>query len=88
MVEQRAAERIPFNEKIDFLLPVSDFREIKALSLTCNAIDISSTGMGIVVDYPLEPGHVLKFNSFTPPFGIVRWSRKLNGNYRAGVQFV
>lgn len=88
MVEKRAAERIPFNDKIDFLLPASDFREIKALSLTCNAIDISSTGMGIVVDYPLEPGHVLKFNRFAHPFGIVRWSRKLNGNYRAGVQFV
>lgn len=88
MVEKRAVERIPFNEKIDFLLPVSDFREIKKLSLSCSAVDISRTGMGIVVDYPLEPGHVLQFNRFTHPFGIVRWSRKLNENYRAGIQFV
>lgn len=88
MLEKRASERIPFNDKIDFLLPVNDFREIKELSLSCNAIDISSTGMGIAVDYPLEPGHVLKFNCFTPPFGIVRWCRKVNENYRAGVQFV
>jgi len=88
MVEKRAAERIPFSEKIDFQLPVSDFREITVLSLSCNAIDISSTGMGIVVDYPIEPGHVLRFNRFTHPFGIVRWSWKLNGNFRAGVQFV
>ncbi|MBI5674260.1 MAG: PilZ domain-containing protein [Nitrospirae bacterium] len=88
MVEKRAAERMPFNDKIDFLLPVSDFREIKKLSLSCSATDISSTGMGIVLDYPLEPGHVLQFNSFTPSFGIVRWSRKVEGSYRAGVQFV
>lgn len=88
MVEKRASERIPFNDKIDFLLPVSDFREITALSLSCNAIDISSTGMKIVVDHPLEPGHVLKFNRFTPTFGIVRWCKKLNENYKAGVQFV
>ncbi|MEW6713812.1 MAG: PilZ domain-containing protein [Nitrospirota bacterium] len=88
MVEKRTSERIPFNEKIDFLVPVSDFREIKALSLSCNTIDISSTGMGIVMDYPLEPGHVLKFNRFTHPFGIVRWNREINGNRRAGVQFV
>jgi hypothetical protein len=88
MVEKRASERTPFNENIDFLVPVSDFREIKALSLSCNAIDISSTGMGIVMDYPLEPGHVLKFNRFTHPFAIVRWSREINEDYRAGVQFV
>lgn len=87
-MEKRAAERIPLNGKIDFLVPVSDFREIKALSLSCNTVDISNTGMGIVVDYPLEPGYVLKFDRFTPTFGIVRWSRKLNGNCRAGVQFV
>ena len=88
MVEKRAAERTPFNEKIDFLLPINDFRAITTLSLSCNAIDISSTGMGIVVDYPIEPGHVLRFNRFTHPFGIVRWCRKLDENYRAGVQFV
>jgi len=88
MVEKRAAERIPFSDKIDFLVPVSDFREVTTLSLTCSAIDISSSGMGIVVDYPLEPGHVLKFNNFTPDFGIVRWSRKINENYRAGIEFV
>lgn len=88
MVEKRASERTHFNEKIDFMLPVNDFREITTLSLTGNAVDIMSTGIGIVVDYPLEPGHVLRFNRFTHPFGIVRWSRKLDGNYRAGVQFV
>jgi hypothetical protein len=88
MTEKRVAERIPFNQKIDFLSVVHDFKEIKKFSLSCSAIDISNTGMGIVLYYPLELGQVLRFDCFTPPLGIVRWSRKLNGNYRAGIQFV
>jgi hypothetical protein len=88
MIEKRASERVLFSEKIDFMLPVSDFREIKNISLSCNAADISSTGIGIIADYPLEPGHVLKFSRFTRSFGIVRWSSGLNESCRAGIQFV
>jgi hypothetical protein len=51
--------------------------------------DISETGLGLLTDFPLEAGNLLRFNfkSLTKT-GVVMWSMKLNGSFKAGIKFV
>ena len=92
MLEKRLSERMSFNKKIECMLSAVDLGKINKLMLSCSTFNISDTGMGIVADYPLEPGHVLKFDSFTPTLGptvgVVSWSMRFNEKYRAGVHFI
>jgi hypothetical protein len=66
----------------------------KSLSLSGDVVDISSGGIGLMTDYPLEPGHLISFDSqldeVVHKTGIVKWTTATAGNYlhRAGVEFV
>ena len=51
--------------------------------------------MGILTDVPLEEGHVLTFEDaitmkdhFVKKAAIVKWTGKIDGKYRVGLQFV
>lgn len=88
MIDVRRFERRPYNETIDFFVSVFEFKELKRLNLNGTGIDISDGGIGVQVDYPLEPGHVLRFNSKVQKAGIVIWSMKSENTYRVGVKFV
>jgi DNA-binding NtrC family response regulator len=57
--------------------------------LKTDIIDMSTEGAGIIAAYPLYPGNVLKFDeSLEHRSGIVKWSRKDAGNFRAGIRFL
>jgi hypothetical protein len=88
MIDSRRFERRSYNETIDFSVSVLEFKELKRLNLDGTGIDIGDTGMGIQVDYPLEPGHVLKFSSIGQKAGIVKWSIKYGNTYRVGIKFI
>ncbi len=90
MGEKRGVERKPFEKKISYMVSVLELRELKNLSLMADIMDISDSGLGMHTDYPLEPGHVLRFdNGIGRRIGVVRWSVKNGDNktYRAGVSF-
>lgn len=88
MINRRFLERRPHNKTIDFSVSAFEFKELKRLNLNGTGIDISDAGIGIQVDYPLESGHVLGFNSKTQKTGIVKWSMKSGNTYRVGIKFV
>lgn len=89
MDEKRQFERKFFREEVHFTVSVLDFMELKKLELKGIGIDISNTGLGMRTDYPLEPGHVLRFsNGIAKKSGLVRWSEKTEDRYRIGIQFV
>ncbi len=88
MIDIRHFERSPYNETIDFSVSVFEFKELKRLNLNGTGIDISDAGIGIRADYPLESGHVLRFNGKVQKTGIVIWSMKSENTYRVGVKFV
>jgi hypothetical protein len=51
--------------------------------------DISETGLGLLTDFPLEAGNLLMFNfKNLTKTGVVMWSMKLNGSFKAGIKFV
>ncbi len=88
MIDNRRFERRPYNETIDFSVSVLEIKELKRLNLNGTGIDFNDKGIGIRVDYPLEPGHVLRFNGTGQKTGIVKWSMKSGNIYRLGLSFV
>jgi len=91
MQERRQAQRTPFTEPIFYAVNVLDTRELKVLNLKAMAVDITDVGVGIKADYPLEPGHVLRFyDGIKHKVGLVKWGipANENGGYRIGVKFL
>ncbi|MBM4140072.1 MAG: hypothetical protein FJ242_01040 [Nitrospira sp.] len=88
MKERRRIKRIKYHGLIDFSVSVLEFKELKRLNLNGTGIDINDAGIGIHVDYPLESGHVLRFNGIGQKAGIVKWSMKFGNTYRIGIIFV
>ncbi len=92
----REHERLPYTEPVMYSVTVLDMRELKQINGTAVPVDISSKGIGILVDYPLEQGHVLtlkdmvKTGNFTSNkrAAIVKWTRRLDNKYRVGLMFV
>ncbi len=80
---------------VRYSVSVLDMRELKQIHDVAVSVDISTEGIGILTDYPLEEGHVLTFNdeinmnNITAKSAVVRWSGKIDGNiYRVGLKFV
>jgi hypothetical protein len=89
--ERRQFTRKPIRKEFNFSVNVLEHGKLKDLCLTGDIVDISEQGMGISIDYPLEPGHLLRFaGGMEKKAGIARW-RMLVGSrneYRVGIQFV
>lgn len=70
---------------------ISDSGTIEESGLKASVVDICEDGVGILTDYPLEPGRILWFNDeVVRNVGIVRWRIDfiLQNRYRMGVQFI
>lgn len=77
---------------VKYTVNILEFRELKKIHRSGMATDISDKGMGLITDYPLEPGHVLILTdsdrTLFPKIAIVRWSTRISDSYRIGLEFV
>lgn len=89
-MERRLCDRIPYLKEIICSVTVLEDREIKHLDLKCDAIDLSEKGIGFFSNYPLEPGHVIRFSNgnVNKRIGVVKWSRRDKERYKVGAIFV
>lgn len=89
-MERRFYERLPYNHEIICLVNVFKDRELRHLELKCNSIDLSEKGISFFSDYPLEEGHVIRFNNgvIDKKVGVVKWSKKEGIKYKVGAMFV
>jgi hypothetical protein len=85
--DKRKYKRMACEGPLSFSLSVVDFKSLKKINSRGTCLDISDYGIGFLTDYPLEPGHILKIQLELPSVdaGMVKWSDKVNGNYRVGV---
>ncbi|HUL01101.1 MAG TPA: response regulator [Nitrospirota bacterium] len=88
--DNRKHQRKPIANSIT-CYAVAPHGDMTALVVTANILDISETGMGIVTDCKLQPGHIIRLSD--APIhgrGVVRWSVYADtmAAYRAGIQFV
>jgi hypothetical protein len=90
----RKFTRTPFITPVKYSVFVLDMKELKRIHDTAVSVDISTGGLGILTDYPLEEGHVLTFenetriNDITSRAAIVKWTGIINNKYRVGLMFV
>jgi len=87
--------RVPFVAPVRYSVSFFAMRDLKEMNGIAVSVDIGKGGMGILTDIPLEEGHVLTFEDaitmkdhIVKKTAIVKWTGKIDGKYRVGLQFV
>lgn len=93
--EKRALERNIFPYRVDFEMADPGSEQTKSITLTGDAVDINSNGIGMWTTAPLIRGDVVKLNipspsqnSVLPSFSEVRWVEPGNSHNRVGLRFL
>lgn len=87
--ERRYVKREPLEKVVGFSLNIPGFQGSGRLNLKALTTDVSNTGLGIIIDYPLAPGDVLRFNDEAVHVqGTVKWIMKHESSYRAGIEML
>ncbi len=94
MVERRAADRKGFECSIQFD-PGAAAGKSRSKPCKLQAQDICSDGLGVLSDYPLEQGMVVRLampvsghELLIPVFAEVAWAVPANDRVRAGLRFL
>lgn len=77
---------------LEFTILFTHYSEFKRVSATGKTVDQSPAGIGLVTDFPLEPGHVLEWDDLHKKgnlhIAMVKWARQFDNSYRAGLVFI
>jgi hypothetical protein len=91
----RDYERSSLITPIRYSLSGIDTDQLKKTENIAVSVDISEGGIGLITDYPLQPGHVVIFRNTVKRYdfpvkqaAVVRWAGKINGQCRAGLKFL
>lgn len=93
--ESRKYSRAPYIKTVRYACSIVDQNETKKIDDIGISVDISNGGIGMLVDYYLQPGHVVYFNEgiknndTVAKTAVVRWTDEIYENkYRVGCKFV
>lgn len=85
----RKYPRKSFADDLGIPVTVIQFGKLHRQDITVTGHDISEGGMGVLSDTPLAPGFVWFWRQVGPQKGgMIVWSRKIDNQYRAGIQFL
>ena len=79
--DNRQSTRHAFEEEVEFIAPKA---------CTGRSIDLAANGIGVILDEPFDVGQSVQLKIFGGRVivqGTVRWSGKVAGDYRVGIQF-
>jgi len=82
--DMRRSKRRGYNKSIFFSFGPEPTKSEKVFH--GRTIDISETGISIETDYPLAPGHTLWLNDGSLKTGTVKWIKREDNRYRAGIE--
>lgn len=87
--KKRKFPRAPYYETIDFYTTIIDQGETKRRTLQAKSVDISTSGIGLLSDYPLKESQVISFGEdLANRTGVVVWSTLYESKVcRAGIKF-
>ena len=89
---QRRYERKPCDDPLEFTVLHMDVSDLKRIRSMGKMIDSSEGGIGLMTEFPLQSGHVLEWHDKHHKghlhIGLVKWSRKQNEHYRAGLALI
>lgn len=88
---KRHSDRIHDPVTIDFsiigYINQKDF--VPATDIKGQITDISEAGIGLLTNFPLESGNLIRFNfKNLTKTGVVMWSLKTDGSFKAGIKFI
>ena len=85
----RKSPRKPYKENIGFQMSVIDQGNFTRWSLEAQAVDLSDSGIGLLVQYPIKESQVIGFDEkMGNKTGVVAWSKMIDEeNCRVGVRF-
>jgi hypothetical protein len=90
----RRHERDSFVESLEYSVTVEGLKSLRKINEVAVTIDLSKKGIGILINHPLEAGHVLIFKNNGKTHiplattAIVKWSDRIDDTtYRAGLKF-
>ncbi|MEK6581927.1 MAG: PilZ domain-containing protein [Nitrospirota bacterium] len=90
--KKRKFERVPYDDTIKFSVLFTEAEDLKKIDVEGKIINTSQAGIGIVTNFPLEPGHVLqwvdKHQKDKLHMASVRWSQELEDYFRAGAMLI
>lgn len=89
MDSTRKYPRQNYEESTGIPVTIIQFGKLERMDITVRGIDISDGGLGIESDVPLAPGFIWFWNTVRKhKGGMIVWSRKADGAFRAGIQFL
>jgi hypothetical protein len=89
MASTRKYQRTSLPTAVSIPVTVIQFGKLERIDLTVKGVDISDGGLGIVSDVPLSPGFIWFWSAVGDyKGGMIVWSRKADGYYQAGIQFL
>lgn len=90
--EKRSFTRVPYEAPLDFIVLVTQEQDLQKIEANGKIIDASDAGIGIMTDYPLQPGHILEWDDKHQKgklhIAMVKWSQEQTNLCRAGLLFV
>lgn len=93
--EQRSSNRNVIHQPVTFELIERKPGRLRSILIEGVGVDLSSEGVGVFIEHPLERGEVLKLhypvnvgNTSLPVYTTVMWVQPVNAHYRAGLQFL
>jgi hypothetical protein len=60
--ERRSFARVPYEAPLNFIVLLTRGGDLQKIQATGNIIDASEAGLGIMTEFPLEPGYVLEWD--------------------------
>ena len=86
---QRKHVRRTYNDSLGIPITIMQFGKLHRHDITVKGMDISEGGVGIISDIRIAPGFVWFWRRVgKQKAGMIMWSRRTNGAYRAGIQFL
>jgi hypothetical protein len=86
---RRKSPRKPYNDNLGIPITIVQFGKLHRHDITVKGTDISDGGVGIESDMRIAPGFVWFWRRVgIQKAGIVMWSKRFDGTYRAGIQFL
>jgi len=86
--------RNPFVEALEYSVTVVDYKEPQKIEDIAVCVDLSSKGIGILTNHPLQAGHIIDFKNAEKPDAFsarraeVKWALRIDDSiYRAGLKF-
>jgi hypothetical protein len=94
-MEKRVIPRSSFNHPVSFDLAGERPNNYRNVSCDGSGVDISSGGIGLMTDQPIEIGKIVRLmlpvvygQTTIPVFSISRWTQAAGSRYRVGLQFL